>query len=97
MINFLLGTFSGLFISGSVVGYQHSITYTNKILDEAKEQEYPLKLGSYYGAFLTTFSISTGYGFIFASAPIWFPINVFNKLSKSQIKIEPEDLISLTK
>jgi hypothetical protein len=97
MISFLFGTFSGLFISGTVVGYQQSIPYTNKVLTEAKSEEYPLKLASYYGAFLTTFSISTGYGFIFASSPIWLPYTIMNQASKTKIKMEPIDIISLTK
>lgn len=95
MSNFLLGTISGLFISGTIVGCKYSIPYTNKCIKEAQLQNIPLNVVSYYGAFLTTFSISYGYGIMFVTSPIWLPIKLLS--NSNNIKLEPVDIISLSK
>ena len=95
MLHFLLGTFSGLFISGVMVGSKYSLPYTKKCIEEASCHNIPLNLVSYYGAFLTTFSISYGYGMMFVTSPIWVPIKLLSE--SNNIELEPIDIISLSK
>ena len=98
-MNFLFGTFSGLFISGSIVGSYISYPYTKKILEESKTQNFPTKILSYYGATMTTTGMSIGYGFAFALSPIIIPSILMNKQNSYLVdtKMDPIDIISISK
>jgi len=98
-MNFLFGTFSGLFISGSIVGSYISYPYTKKILEESKTQNFPTKILSYYGATMTTTGMSIGYGFAFALSPILIPSIIISKYNSVSFdnKMEPIDIITLAK
>lgn len=97
-MNFLAGTFSGLFLTGTVVGSYTAYPYTKKILEESKTQNIPNKFLSYYGALMTTCGLSIGTGFAFALSPIILPTIIMSKHKPLEnTKIDPIDIISISK
>jgi hypothetical protein len=97
-MNFALGTFSGLFLTGSIIGTYHAYPYSKKIMMESRTQNYPSKLLSCYGAFATTAGMSIGTGFMFALSPIIIPTMILHKMDyKFENKMEPIDIISISK
>ena len=99
-MNFFLGTVSGLFLTGSIVGSYVAYPYSKKIFDESKTQNLPNKFLSYYGTVMTITGISLGTGFAFALSPIIIPTIMLNKYSsnnKSVSNMDPIDIISISK
>jgi hypothetical protein len=97
-MNFLFGTFSGLFLTGTAVGSYNAYPYSKKILEESKTQNIPNKCLSYYGALMTTSGMSIGTGFAFALSPIILPTIMLNKYKPLEnTKMDPIDIISISK
>jgi hypothetical protein len=96
-MNYLYGTISGLFLTGSIVGSYTARPYCKKIYEESKTQKLSNKLVSYYGATMTFTGLTLGSGFAFTLAPVIIPIILISNTKYVKSKMEPVDIISLSK